>query len=182
MTMTTRCSLFVLFYFVLRWLLKINIHERHEKVSTIIEEQAIVVYGALPSQGMSWKVYSKFAYGHIKTHPYSPCENKDGFFLANFFCSNTWTFLIKFFSHNKILPWFLIHNTFILFYLGLWFNVMPSYCWHYGGWPRCNSPLCMLIYYNTFIFFTIVVASLSEISHYVHCFSVIPSSCSVCGG
>jgi hypothetical protein len=68
-----------------------------------------------------------------------------GFFLVNFFCNSTWTFLIKCFSHNKILPWFFVHNTFILFYLGLWFSAIPSYCWHYGGWPRCDSPLCMLI-------------------------------------
>jgi len=90
----------------------------------IIEEQIIVVYVALPFQGISWKVHSKFVYGHIKTHPYSPCKNKDGFFLVNFFCSDIWTFLIKCFSHNKILPWFLVQNTFILFYLGLWFNAI----------------------------------------------------------
>jgi hypothetical protein len=48
-------------------------------MSNIIEKQAIVVYATLPSQGMSWKVYSEFAYGHIKTHPYSLCKNKDGF-------------------------------------------------------------------------------------------------------
>jgi hypothetical protein len=39
------------------------------KVPNTIEEQAIVVYSTLPSQGMSWKVHSKFAYGHIRTHP-----------------------------------------------------------------------------------------------------------------
>ncbi len=50
-----------------------------QKMSNIIEKQAIVVYATLPSQGMSWKVYSEFAYGHIKTHPYSLCKNKDGF-------------------------------------------------------------------------------------------------------
>ncbi len=105
----------------------------------IIEEQAIVVYVALPFQGISWKVHSKFVYGHIKTHPYSPCKNKDGFFLVNVFCSDIWTFLIKCFSHNRILPWFLVQNTFILFYLGLWFCAIPSYCWHYGGWSKCNT-------------------------------------------
>jgi hypothetical protein len=52
-------------------------------------KQAIVVYTALPSQGMSWKVFSKFKYGHIKTHPYFSMENKYGFFLVNCFCSNT---------------------------------------------------------------------------------------------
>ncbi len=118
----------------------------------IIEEQTIVMYVASPSQGMSWKVHFEFAYGHIKTHPYSPCKSKDEFFLVNFFCSNTWTFLIRCFSHNKILAWFLVHNIFILFYLGLWFNAIPSYCWHYGGWPKCNSPLCLLIWCNIFIF------------------------------
>jgi len=54
------------------------------KVSNIIEKQAIVMYVALPSQGMSWKLYSEFAYGHIKTHPYFPCESKDGFFFGQF--------------------------------------------------------------------------------------------------
>jgi hypothetical protein len=56
-----------------------------------------------------------------------------GFFLSIFFCCNTWTFLIKFLSHSKILPWFLVHNTFILFYLGLWFSAIPSYYWPCGG-------------------------------------------------
>jgi hypothetical protein len=105
----------------------------------IIEEQAIVVYVASPFQGISWKVHFEFVYGHIKTHPYSPCKNKDGFFLVNFFCSDIWTFLIKCFSHNIILSWFLVHNTFILFYLRLWFSAILSYCWHYGGWPKCNT-------------------------------------------
>jgi len=98
------------------------------KVLNTIEKQTIIIYLALPFQGMLWKVHSEFAYGHIKTHLYSPCKNKDGFFFVNFFCYNTWTFLIKFLSHNKILPWFLVHNTFIFFYLGLWFSVIPSYC------------------------------------------------------
>ncbi len=48
------------------------------------------------------------------------------FFFVNVFYNNTWTFLIKFLSHNKILPWFFVHNTFILFYLGLWFSAIPS--------------------------------------------------------
>jgi hypothetical protein len=97
----------------------------------IIEEQAIVVYVTLPFQGISWKVHSEFVYGHIKTHFYFPCKSKDGVFFGQFFCSNTWTFFIKCFSY-KILPWFLVHDTFILFYLGLWYNAIPSYCWHYG--------------------------------------------------
>ncbi len=54
-----------------------------------IEKQAIVIFVAPAFQGMSWKVHFKFAYGHIRAHPYSPCENKDGFFLVNFFCNNT---------------------------------------------------------------------------------------------
>jgi len=55
------------------------------KVSNTIEEQAIIVYSASSSQGMSWKVHFEFAYGHIKTEPYFPCDNKDGFFFCQFF-------------------------------------------------------------------------------------------------
>jgi hypothetical protein len=46
----------------------------------IIEEQTIIMYANLCSQGVSQKVHFEFTYGHIKTHPYSPCKNKDGFF------------------------------------------------------------------------------------------------------
>jgi len=55
----------------------------------IIEEQTIIVYATLRFQSMSWKVHFEFAYGHIKTHPYSPCESKYGFFFVNIFCNNT---------------------------------------------------------------------------------------------
>jgi hypothetical protein len=115
------------------------------------EEHVIVIYATLLFQGMSWEVHFEFAYGNIRTHPYFRMESKDGCFFVNLFCCNTWMFLIKFFSHNKKLSWFLVHNTFILFYLGLWFSVIPSYYWHCGGWFRCNSPLCMLIQCNTLI-------------------------------
>jgi hypothetical protein len=55
-------------------------------VPNIIEGQTIVVYVPLSSQGMSWKVHSEFADGHIKTHLYFPFESKDGFFFwSNFF-------------------------------------------------------------------------------------------------
>ncbi len=47
------------------------------------EKQVIIVYVASLSQGMLWKVHFEFAYGHIKTHPYFPCKNKDGFFCHN---------------------------------------------------------------------------------------------------
>jgi cellulose synthase/poly-beta-1,6-N-acetylglucosamine synthase-like glycosyltransferase len=116
-----------------------------QMVPNTIEKQAIVIYVAMSSQGMSWKVHSKFAYGHIKTHPYSICKNENGLFFVKFFCNNTWTFRIKFFSHNIIFPWFLVHNTFILFYLQLWFCAILSSSWHCDKWPRCNFLLCMLI-------------------------------------
>jgi hypothetical protein len=45
-----------------------------------IEKQAIVIYANPPFQGISWKVHSEFAYGHIKTHLYFPCESNDGLF------------------------------------------------------------------------------------------------------
>jgi len=55
------------------------------KVPNIIEKQAIVIYAAPFFQGMSWKVHFEFAYGHIRTHLYFPCKNKDGCFLVNSF-------------------------------------------------------------------------------------------------
>jgi hypothetical protein len=60
-------------------------------------------------------------------------------------CNNTWTFQIKFLSHNIIFPWLLVHNTFIFFDLELWFREIPSFYWHCDEWPKCNSALCMLI-------------------------------------
>jgi hypothetical protein len=152
-------------------------------VSNIIEEQVvpnekqvIIVYVAPHSQGMSWEVHFEFAYGHVRTHPCFPCKNKDGLFFVNFICCNTWMFLIKFLSHNRILSWFLVHNTFIFFYLKLWFNAIPSYCWHCGDWPRCN-PHYVCWFSAILSFFTIVVVGLGVISHYVRCFGAIPSSC-----
>jgi len=65
-------------------------------VSNIIEEQAvpnekqvIIVYVAPHSQGMSWEVHFEFVYGHVRTHPYFPCKNKDGFSFVNFICCIT---------------------------------------------------------------------------------------------
>jgi hypothetical protein len=89
--------------------------QKSQKVSNTIEKQMIVIYVALIFQGMSWKVHSNFAYAHIKTHPYFPCESEKKVFLVNFLYSNTWTIQIKFLSQNKILPWFFIHNIFLLF-------------------------------------------------------------------
>jgi hypothetical protein len=104
----------------------------------------------LLSQGMSWKVYFEFTYGHIKTHPYFSCKNKYGFFLVNFFCSNTWTFLIKCFH-------------IIEYYLGFWFTILSSFfIYRYD-----------LMQYPHIV--DIMVAGLDVIPHYVCWFSAIPS-------